>query len=348
MLISRTPFRISFLGGGTDFERYFKEHGGSVLSTTIDKFCYITIRKMPTLFEYRNQLTYSKIERFNDPDEVEHPVVREAMKYLEIDRIQITYDADLPARAGLGASSSFSVGLLNSLHHFKNEKLDKMALAKESIFLEQELCQESGGMQDQIAVCFGGLNRINFSADGYEVCPLQITAQRKEFFNSRLMLFFTGFTRLSSEIALDQSQNIPERLAQLHEMKALVDEGEKILTGSGDLRDFGELLNVTWKLKRTLSGKIATDFIDNAYARAMEAGAIGGKLLGAGGGGFMLFYVEPDKRESVKAALSELLYVPFRFEEEGTTIIYKGEKENKEEKEEIEERNGKMEGSDDE
>ena len=333
MLISRTPFRISFLGGGTDFELYFKEHGGSVLSTTIDKFCYITIRQMPTLFEYRNQFTYSKIERFNDPDEVEHPVVREAMKYLKTDRIQIAYDADLPARAGLGASSSFSVGLLNGLHRFKNETLDKMSLAKEAIFLEHELFKESGGMQDQLAVCFGGLNRINFSANGYEICPVNITAQRKELFDSRLMLFFTGFTRLSSEIALDQSQNIPARLSQLHKMKALVDEGEKILTGSGDLKDFGELLNVTWKLTRTLSGKIATDFVDNAYARAMEAGAGGGKLLGAGGGGFMLFYVEPDKRESVKAALSELLHVPFRFEEEGTTIIYKGEKEEKEEKE---------------
>ena len=325
MLISRTPFRISFFGGGTDFELYFKEHGGSVLSTTIDKFCYITIRQMPTLFEYRNQLTYSKIERFNDPDEVEHPIVREAMKCLNIDRIQISYDADLPARTGLGASSSFSVGLLNGLHHFKNETLDKMSLAKESIFLEHELCHESGGMQDQIAVSFGGLNRINFSADGYEVCPITIAAERKKLFGSHLMLFFTGFTRLSGEIALDQSQNIPARLSQLHKMKALVDEGEKILTGEGSLRDFGELLNETWKLKRTLSEKIATDFVDNAYALAMEAGAVGGKLLGAGGGGFMLFYVEPEKRESVKAALSELLHVPFRFEEEGATIIYKGD-----------------------
>ncbi len=328
MLISRTPFRISFLGGGTDFESYFKEYGGSVISTTIDKYCYITIRKLPPIFDYKNQLTYSKIERFNEPDEVEHPVVREALKLLKTDHLQIAYDADLPARSGLGASSSFSVGLLNALHHFKNEHPDKMTLAKESIYLEHNLCHEAGGMQDQLAAAFGGLNRINFSEEGYEVRPIDISVTRKEEFKKNLMLFFTGFTHLSSEIARNQTKNIPSRLAQLHEMKALVDEGEKILTGSGDIREFGFLLNTTWLLKRTLSEKIATGFVDSAYEKAIKAGALGGKLLGAGGGGFMLFFVDEEKRESVKKALSDLLYVPFKFENAGAKIFYTEEPEN--------------------
>ncbi len=325
MLISRTPFRISFLGGGTDFEPYFEKYGGSVLSTTIDKYCYITLRRLPPMFEYKNQFTYSKIERFNDPDEVEHPVVREALKYLKADHLQINYDADLPARSGLGTSSSFAVGLLNGLHYYKKETVDKMTLAKEAIHLEHELCHEAGGMQDQLAVAFGGLNRINFGSGGYEVRPVDISVTRKEDFHKHLMLFFTGFTHLSGEIALDQSQNISSRLSQLDEMKVLVDEGEKILSGSGNILAFGELLNQNWKLKRTLSGKIATDFVDNAYDSAIEAGAIGGKLLGAGGGGYMLFFVEPDKRECVKKALSNLLYEPFKFEQEGTKIFYMGE-----------------------
>lgn len=322
MLISRTPFRISFFGGGTDFEPYFKKYGGSVISTTIDKYCYITIRKLPPFFSHRNQLTYSKIERFNSPDEVEHPVVREALKLLKTDHLAISYDADLPARSGLGASSSFSVGLLNGLHHFKKESPGKMELAKESIYLEHQLCNEAGGMQDQLAAAFGGLNRINFNAQGYEVIPIDISVTRKSEFQKNLMLFFTGLTHLSGEIARDQLENIPARLNQLHAMKSLVDEGERILSGSGDLVEFGKLLHETWMLKRTLSGKIATDFVDNAYARAIEAGAVGGKLLGAGGGGFMLFFVEQKNRESVKEALSGLLHVPFKFENEGAKIFY--------------------------
>jgi D-glycero-alpha-D-manno-heptose-7-phosphate kinase len=328
MLISRTPFRISFLGGGTDFELYFKEYGGSVLSTSIDKHCYITIRQLPALFDYKNQFTYSRIERFNSPDEVEHPVVREALKYIKTDHVQINYDADLPARSGLGTSSSFAVGLLNGLHYYRNETVDKMSLAKEAIYLEQKLCREAGGMQDQLAVTFGGLNRINFSADGYEVLPVDISVTRKEDFNKHLMLFFTGFTHLSSEIALDQSKNISSRLQELHEMKSLVDDGVKILSGTGDINEFGRLLNWNWKLKRTLSGKITNTYVDEAYTKAFNAGAIGGKLLGAGGGGFMLFFVEPDKREQVKNALTGLLYEPFKFEQEGTKIFYMGDSKN--------------------
>ncbi len=325
MLISRTPFRISFLGGGTDFEEYFKTYGGSVLSTTIDKYCYITLRRLPSMFAYKNQFTYSKIERFNDPDEVEHPVVREALKYIKADRLQINYDADLPARSGLGTSSAFAVGLLNALHCYKNDDVDKLALAKEAIYLEHELCREAGGMQDQLAVAYGGFNRINFSSNGYEVHPVDISVTRREDFSKHLMLFFTGFTHLSDVIAQDQTKNISARLSQLHQMKALVDEGERILRGTGNILEFGELLHKNWMLKRTLSNKIATDFVDDAYDSALEAGAVGGKLLGAGGGGYMLFFVEPDKRESVKKALSNLLYEPFKFEHEGTRIFYMGE-----------------------
>lgn len=322
MLISRTPFRISFFGGGTDFEPYFKKYGGSVLSTTIDKYCYITIRDLPPFFDHKNQLTYSKIERFNSPDEVEHPVVREALKLLKTDHLAISYDADLPARSGLGASSSFSVGLLNGLRHFNKESPGKMQLAIESIYLEHQLCMEAGGMQDQLAAAFGGLNRINFNAEGYEVIPVDISVTRKSEFQKNLMLFFTGLTHLSGEIARDQLKNIPARLNQLHAMKSLVDEGERILSGSGNLVSFGELLHETWMLKRTLSGKITTDYLDNVYATAIEAGAVGGKLLGAGGGGFMLFFVEQKNRESVKDSLSGLLHVPFKFENEGAKIFY--------------------------
>lgn len=324
MLISRTPFRISFFGGGTDFEDYFKVHGGCILSTTIDKYCYINWRDLPALFSYRNQFSYSKIERFNEPDEVEHPVIREAFRYYKIDRVQIAYDADLPARSGLGASSSFSVGLINSYYRYIGQTPDKMTLAKEAIYLERVLCREAGGVQDQLAAAFGGLNKMTFGPDGYEVKPVNIGPDRKRALNKNLMLFFTGFTRLSDEIARDQKQNIPKRLGELNEMKALTDEAEKILVGQGDLVPFGNLLNITWELKRTLSNKITVDYIDDAYKKALNAGAVGGKLLGAGGGGFLLFYVEEDARQSVMAALTDFYHIPFKFEDEGSKIIYEG------------------------
>ena len=322
MLISRTPFRISFLGGGTDYKSYFSKYGGSVISTTIDKYSYITLKHLPAFFSYKNQLVYSKIELFDSPEELEHPAVREALKWMSVDNVYISYHADLPARAGLGASSSFSVGLLNALQKFKGERPGKMELALEAIHLEQELCKEMGGMQDQLAVAFGGFNRINFSASGYEIIPIDITVVRNEELQNNLMLFFTGTTHLSTEIAEDQQKNIPDRLEQLHAMKALVDEGEKVLTGSEPLYRFGELLHESWMFKRTLSKKISTSLVENIYDRALEAGAVGGKLLGAGGGGFMLFYVEKENRKQVKQALSDLLYVPFKFETEGTKMFY--------------------------
>ena len=209
MLISQTPFRMSFLGGGTDYKPYFEKYGGSVLSTTFDKYCYLTIRYFPPFFEYKNQVTYSRIERFNDPDEVQHPAVREALKYLHMDHVHIMYDADLPARSGLGTSSSFAVGLLNGLHSLKGEFVDKMTLAKEAIYLERELCHEDGGMQDQLAASFGGLNRITFSSSGYDVVPVIISAERKQLFNDHLMLFFTGFERFFRRNCAGTGEKIP-------------------------------------------------------------------------------------------------------------------------------------------
>ena len=324
MFTTRTPFRMSFLGGGTDFPAYFNEYGGCVLSATFNKYSYVTVRNLPALFEYKNQFTYSKIERFNSPDELEHPLVREALKYIDIDRIQIAYDADLPARSGIGSSSSFAVGLLNELHLIKGEKLSKMELAKEAIHLERVLCKEAGGVQDQLAVAFGGLNRIDFTADGYKINPVNISEERKAEFNNNLLLVFTGFSHFSGEVAVTQQNNIPQRISELHEMKSLVYEGEKILSSDTSLDEFGRLLDYTWQLKRTLSDKISTSEIDSIYKSARDAGALGGKILGAGSGGFMLLYVNEEKRQRVADLFEPSRIIPFEFENDGTKLIYGG------------------------
>ncbi len=326
MFTTRTPFRMSFLGGGTDFPAYFNEYGGCVLSATFNKYSYVTVRELPALFDYKNQFTYSKIERFNSPDELKHPLVREAMKYINIDRIQIAYDADLPARSGIGSSSSFAVGLLNELHLLKGEKLSKMELAKEAIYLERVLCDEAGGVQDQLAVAFGGLNKITFDADGYKILPVDISHKKKKQFNENLLLVFTGFSHFSGEVAVVQQNNIPYKISELNEMKALVAEGEKILVSGSDLDDFGKLLDYTWQLKRTLSDRISTSEIDELYSSARNAGALGGKILGAGSGGFMLLYVTPDKKENVSKIFDPSRIIPFEFEDEGTKLIYGGGK----------------------
>ena len=294
MIITQTPFRMSFFGGGTDFPDFYKEHGGAVISTTFDKYCYVNVRHLPRFFDYSTELSYSKIERVTDVNDINHPAIREAMKYLDMQEIRLTYEADLPARSGLGTSSSFAVGMLNAFYALKGKYADKRKLADDAIYLERVLCNESGGVQDQIAAAFGGLNRINFNADGYEVNPVII----------------------SPEKALVDKQK------QLLEMLSLVDDAEKVLTSKTDLNEFGRLLDYTWKLKRGISNRISTDSIDGLYAKGMAAGALGGKLLGAGGGGFLLFYVEPDKQEAVHKAMEELLYVPFEFENSGTRVIH--------------------------
>ena len=322
MVITQTPFRMSFFGGGTDFKEFYEEHGGSVISTSFDKYCYVTVRHLPRFFDYANQITYNVIERTNSADEIEHPAVREAMKYLDMHELRVVYEADLPARSGLGTSSSFAVGLLNAFYALKGKYADKRKLADDAIYLERVLCNESGGIQDQIAASFGGFNRIDFDADGYRVRPVIISKERKEQLNKNLMLFFTGFSRFSSDIADNQKAATKDKTAQLNEMKELVDESEKILTSKTNLAEFGKLLDYTWKLKRGITKAISNDSIDALYKKAIDEGAVGGKLLGAGGGGFMLFYVEEDKQEKVKEALKQLLYVPFEFETGGTRIMY--------------------------
>lgn len=322
MIITKTPFRMSFFGGGTDFPGYYKEHGGAVISTTFDKYCMVSVGHLPRFFEYSNQLTYSKIERTKTVDEIEHPAVRNAMKYLDMHELRIDYEADLPARSGLGTSSSFAVGMLNAFYALKGKYVDKHRLAEEAIYLERTLCNESGGVQDQIAAAYGGLNRIDFYDGGFNVSPIVISSKRKKMLNENLMLFFTGFARFSGEIAAAQEKSIKEKQAELKEMQNLVNEAEKVLVTETALNEFGRMLDYTWKLKRGITSIISNDSIDEMYKKAIEAGALGGKLLGAGGGGFILLYVERDKQPFVRKALNNLLYIPFEFENEGTKIIY--------------------------
>lgn len=322
MIITRTPFRMSFFGGGTDIESFYKEHGGAVLSSTFDKYCYVNVRHLPRFFDYRTHLTYSKTEEVNSYDEIVHPLIREAMRYLDIHDLRLMYDADLPARTGLGTSSSFAVGMLYAFYALKGKRVDKRRLANEAIYLERVLCNEAGGIQDQIAAAFGGFNRIDMSDKGYEVSPVIISNQRKNELNDNLMLFFTGFTRFSAKIQQGTSANIEKKAQQLLTMKSLVDEAEDILTSKKDLTEFGNLLDYTWKLKRELSEGISTDDIDAVYNKAKQAGAVGGKLLGAGGGGFLLFYVPQERQPEVLQALRKLLYVPFRFEDSGSVVVY--------------------------
>ncbi len=321
MLIIRTPFRISFFGGGTDFSEYYRNYGGCVLSTTINKYCYLSLRHLPPIFDYRNQLSYSRIERFDTPAQVQHPLVRAALSFLPVDRVQIAYDADLPACSGIGSSSAFAVGLLQGLHTLREETADRMTLAKEAIHLERHLCAEAGGVQDQLAAAFGGLNHMSFSAQGFEVTPLDVPQERKKLLQNNLLLMFTGFTRFSGVVAKAQQSNISNSLSQLHEMKAFVYAAEEVLR-SGDMDDFGRLLDKTWRLKRTLSNQISSDTIDEIYQSAMQSGALGGKILGAGGGGFMLLYVPQEKQQHFMRRMQDFSFVPFSFEQDGTKIIY--------------------------
>ena len=322
MIITQTPFRMSFFGGGTDFPGFYREHGGAVLSTTFDKYCYVNVRHLPRFFDYTTELSYAKTERVTDVESIEHPAIREAMKMLDMHEIRLTYEADLPARSGLGTSSSFAVGMLNAFYALKGKYADKRKLADDAIYLERVLCKESGGIQDQIAASFGGFNKISFNADGYTVSPVIISPERKLRLNDNLMLFFTGFSRFSSDIQVEGEKSLKSKEAQLLEMLQLVDEAEQVLTSKTDLTEFGKLLDYTWKLKRGITSKVSTDSIDAIYDKAIKAGATGGKLLGAGGGGFLLFYVEADKQKNVHEALEDLLYVPFEFETAGTQVIH--------------------------
>ena len=323
MIITETPFRMSFFGGGTDMEDFFREYGGAVLSTTFDKYCYVNVRHLPRFFDYSTELSYSKTERVTDVEQIQHPAIRNAMKMLDMHELRLTYEADLPARSGLGTSSSFAVGMLNAFYALKGKYADKKKLADEAIYLERELCQEAGGWQDQIAAAYGGLNRINFNADGYEVCPVIISPERKKRLNNNLLMFFTGFTRFSSDVQKQNAIGKADKVMQLKEMLSLVDDAERLLADrDSDLDEFGRLLDHTWKLKRQTGSAVSTSNIDNLYEKGMKAGALGGKLLGAGGGGFLVFYVQPEKQESVKLAMEDLMYIPFDFEDSGTRVSH--------------------------
>ena len=323
MIITKTPFRMSFFGGGTDIQSFFKKHGGSVLSTTFDKYCYVTVRHLPRFFEYSTELSYSKIERVTDIDSISHPAIRNAMKMLDMHEIRLTYEADLPARSGLGTSSSFAVGMLNAFYALKGKYADKKKLADDAIYLERVLCNEAGGWQDQIAASFGGFNRIDFSSEGYEVLPIIINPERKKQLNDNLLMFFTGFTCFSATVQQANKLGELDKTSQLKEMHSLVDEAEKILTDKNrNLDDFGILLHHSWLLKKQTGSAVTTDIIDELYERGLQAGALGGKLLGAGGGGFLLIYVQPEKKEIVKAAMKGLMEIPFKFENGGTRVIH--------------------------
>lgn len=326
---------MSFFGGGTDVEDYFKENGGAVLSTTFDKYCYVNVRHLPRFFTYSTELSYSKTERVTSVDDIQHPAIREAMKMLDMHEIRLTYEADLPARSGLGTSSSFAVGMLNAFYALKGKYADKKKLSDEAIYLERVLCKEIGGWQDQIAASFGGFNRINFDADGYEVLPVIISPKRKRQLNDNLLIFFTGFTRFSSDVQKTNNANEAEdKKAKLKKMYELVDEAEAVLTDKNrDLDDFGRLLDTTWRLKKSTGSAVSTNSIDGLYEKGIAAGALGGKLLGAGGGGFLVFYVQPDKQNAVKEAMKDLMYIPFKFENSGTRVIHYSPEEYGERKE---------------
>lgn len=324
MIISRTPHRISFFGGGTDYPSWYLEHGGKVLGAAIDKYCYITCRELPPFFKHKHRFAYSKMETVTAIDEIQHPSVRETLRYLKIERgLEVHHDGDIPARSGMGSSSAFTVGLLKTLYALDGKVITKEELYKEAIHIEQNLIRENVGSQDQVWAACGGLNTIRFLQSGEIIVePIIMKEEYLRSFENKFMLFFTGLSRNASVIAQEQIQNTHRNRNELFKMRELVDEAYKILTsGKDDFIDFGRLLNETWQLKRKLSSKITTRDIDDVYETAVKNGAVGGKLCGAGGGGFIVFYVETENQERVKKALNNFLHVPFKFDFSGSEII---------------------------
>ena len=332
LIISQTPLRVSFFGGGTDYPKWFLEHGGAVLSTAINKYGYITCRELPPFFEHKHRIVYSKIETINELSEIDHPAVRAVYSYLKIQNgLEIHYDGDLPARSGLGSSSCFTVGLLNALYAMRGEMRSKRELAELAIHVEQEVIKETVGSQDQIAAAYGGFNRIDFFRSGqFEVTPLIIQVDRLNAFNDNLMLFFTGFSRIAETVAKSKIENFKAKEAHLFRMRDMVDEAQNLLQSStAPLDSIGKLLHETWQLKRGLSDKVSNSRIDEIYETGIAKGALGGKVLGAGGGGFILFYADPIAQPKIREALSSLIEVPFRFDFGGSRItLYNPEMKN--------------------
>ena len=323
MIISRTPFRVSFFGGGSDYPQWYREHGGAVLATAIDKYCYISCRRLPPFFEYKHRLVYRQQETINEISEIQHPAVRGVFSHLEWNEgVEIHHDGDLPARSGLGSSSSFTVGLINVLRAMQGRHISKEELGALAIHVEQEVIRENVGSQDQISAAYGGFNRIEFRRDGaIDVQPMILPPHRLESFKRHLMLVFTGFARIASEVAKSKIDNLAKRAEQVQRMSAMVDEGVDILAGERPIGQFGELLHEAWTAKRKLSDMVTTDAIDSIYAQARAAGAVGGKLLGAGGGGFMLLFVPPERQAAVRERLTNYVHVPFDFDKSGSRIV---------------------------
>ena len=324
MIITRTPYRISFFGGGTDYPVWHREHPGAVLATTINKYCYISCRWLPPFFEHTSRIVWSKIEHVTDHAEIEHPAVRAALRYLHITSgIELHHDGDLPARSGLGSSSSFAVGLLHALYGLKGQMPSKMRLATEAIHIEQDVLREYVGSQDQIMAAFGGLNRIDFPMNGaFRVSPIIVDERRRTLLQDHLMLVFTGLSRTASEVAAEQIHVTPKKEQELQAMYQMVDEAIRVLQSDEDLAALGRLLDESWRLKRSLTGRISTPQIDDLYDAARRAGALGGKLLGAGGGGFLLLFARPEDQPAIRRALKPYLVVPFQFEDGGSRVIF--------------------------
>ena len=329
MIIVRTPFRVSFFGGGTDYPDWFSQNEGSVLGTSIAYYCYIHGRVLPPFFSHKYSINWSEIEKPDFVDEIHHPVISEGIKFLGIQQgLEIHHHGDLPARSGLGSSSSFSASLLKMLYELKGEVISKNQLTKETINLEQSILNENVGVQDQILAVNGGFNHVEIKNNGsYILNPLTLSSSRLESFESHILMFYTGVSRFSSDIASESIKAIPKKQADLFEMQKMVDIAKNILLNSESFDDFGLLLNESWKIKRSLTKSISPTFINEIYSKAINAGALGGKLLGAGGGGFMIFYVQPEYKQKVLDALANLLLVPFKTEKEGSKVIFNQEQE---------------------
>jgi D-glycero-alpha-D-manno-heptose-7-phosphate kinase len=324
MIISKTPFRISLFGGGTDYPSWYRENGGSVLATAIDKYCYISCRHLPPFFEHKHRIVYSKVENVKEIKEIQHPSVRAVLSTLATNSgLEIHHNGDLPARSGIGSSSSFTVGLINVINALKGEQISKEDLAKQAIYIEQKVLKESVGSQDQILASFGGFNRINFYPDDtFDITPVIISKGLTDQLQSHMLLFFTGFSRFSSAIARDKMANFKSRFRELTQIKQMVDEGLSILQSpSTPITELGKLLHESWQLKRSLSDKVSTPEIDTIYQAGLSAGAIGGKILGAGGGGFILFFAKPENHKNICKSLKGLVQVSFCFDNIGSKIV---------------------------
>jgi D-glycero-alpha-D-manno-heptose-7-phosphate kinase len=324
LIISRTPFRISFFGGGTDYPNWYRKHGGEALATTINKYCYLTCRYLPPFFEHNIKIVYSKIECCHTIDEIKHPAVREVLRYLEMDRgVEIHHDGDLPARSGMGSSSAFTVGLLHALYALRGYMPGKAQLARESIHIEQERLKETVGCQDQVLAAYGGLNHVVFAPDDQiSVRPVTLPRDRIQELNDHLMLFFTGIHRTASRVARRYVPDILVREKPLLAIKDMVQKSLSILNDNQDIDKLGELLHKGWEIKRSLSPGISNTRVDDIYRQALDAGAIGGKLLGAGGGGFILLFAAPSRQKKIRETLQKLTHVPFKFESSGSQIIF--------------------------